>query len=100
METGTHQHFNEAQRLLEEIRQQKINSAEELEQFRIKYLGSKGKIKDLFAVMKEVPAEERKNFGQLLNTVKELAEGKFETVKQQLASSAEKPQEPLDLTRP
>ncbi len=48
----------------------KINSAEELGQFRIKYLGRKGVIADLTGSIPALPKEERAVFGQLVNTLK------------------------------
>ncbi|MCO6461647.1 MAG: phenylalanine--tRNA ligase subunit alpha [Saprospiraceae bacterium] len=54
-----------------------ISTKEELEAFRIAFLGSKNKLKDLFALMGKVAAEERKNFGQALNKLKSSAEAKF-----------------------
>ena len=86
METGVGQHFVEAQKLLDEIKSSEVKNAQELEQFRIAYLGTKGRLKDIFGLMKEVPAEERKNFGQTLNTLKQEAESKYESLRQQLRS--------------
>jgi phenylalanyl-tRNA synthetase alpha chain len=43
---------------------------EEIEAFRIKYLGSKGAVKQLMSAMKEVPADQKKEAGQLLNDFK------------------------------
>jgi len=100
METGVSQHFTDAQKLLEEIRKAAIQSPQELEQFRIAWLGTRGKLKELFALMKEVPAEERKNFGQLLNTLKQEAETKVETLKQQFESAVSKSETKIDLTMP
>lgn len=45
-------------------------SPEEAEAFRIKYLGTKGVVKQLMNAMKEVPAEKKKEAGQLLNEFK------------------------------
>ena len=49
------------------------NGKEELEAYRLQYLGKKGVLTDLFAMMKEVPAEQRKEFGQLVNKLKKAA---------------------------
>ncbi len=101
METNTHEAFITAQKMLDEIKQLDVKTATELEQYRIAYIGSKGKLKDLFALMKDVPAEERKNFGQLLNTLKQEAESKYEAIKSQLESASAKQQATgLDLTMP
>ena len=40
------------------------------ETFRIKYLGSKGLVKNVMGEMKNVPADKKKEFGQLLNDFK------------------------------
>jgi phenylalanyl-tRNA synthetase alpha chain len=53
-------------------------TAEELEQYRIRFLSTKGLVKALFAEMKSVPNEQKKAFGQVLNSFKLLAEGKYE----------------------
>jgi phenylalanyl-tRNA synthetase alpha chain len=51
--------------------------AAELEQFRLRYLGSKGVLKELFAGLKEVPADRKKEHGQEVNAVKLAAEEKL-----------------------
>lgn len=51
------------------------------EAFRIKYLGTKGLVKTVMGEMKNVPAEQRKAFGQLLNEFKEFTENKYEALK-------------------
>ena len=45
-------------------------SKEEVEAFRIKYLGKKGILNDFFKAFKEVPPKEKKDYGQALNTLK------------------------------
>jgi phenylalanyl-tRNA synthetase alpha chain len=54
-------------------------NAEEVEQFRIKYLGSKGLVKNLMAEMKNVPPEQKREAGQLRNEFKTLVENHFES---------------------
>lgn len=56
-------------------------NAAELEAYRIKFLGTKGIVKEIFGEMKNVPKEEKKDAGQLLNTFKQLAEVKYEEYK-------------------
>ena len=46
------------------------------EEFRIKYLGTKGIVKTIMGEMKNVPAEKKKEFGQILNEFKQFAEDK------------------------
>ncbi len=64
-----------------------INDLESLEQFRIEFLGTKNKIKPLFALMREVPNEEKKQFGQMLNALKQNAEAKYEQHKSALQTT-------------
>ena len=50
----------------------------EVEAFRIKYLGTKGLVKHIMGEMKNVPNEQKKEFGQILNAFKIAAEEKLE----------------------
>lgn len=52
------------------------------EAFRIRFLGTRGVIKAMMGEMKNVPADEKKEFGQLMNSLKMLAEEKWEALKQ------------------
>jgi phenylalanyl-tRNA synthetase alpha chain len=80
---------------------------EELEQFRIQYLGTKNVIKPLFGEIRNIENERKKEFGQVVNAAKEAAEAKYEALKAQLESAAEEsgplkldlsaPGEPLEL---
>ena len=54
----------------------------EIETFRISYLGKKGKITALFQSFRDVPVEEKKEFGQKLNVLKNTATDKVNTLKQ------------------
>ncbi len=56
-------------------------SDKEVEDFRIKYLGSKGVVKAVMGEMKNVPVEQKKEFGQVLNDFKLYTETKFEELK-------------------
>lgn len=62
-------------------------SPADLEQFRIRFLGTKGIVKNLSSEMKNVAPEGRKEAGQLLNAFRQLAEEKFEAFKSQLQSA-------------
>jgi phenylalanyl-tRNA synthetase alpha chain len=75
--------------LLEEVEQFKSESMDELEQFRISYLGKKGKITALFADFKNVANEEKRAVGQKINELKNTASDKIEFLKQELSSSRE-----------
>ena len=73
---------------------------EELEQFRIEYFGKKGLLNDFFAQFKEVPKEEKKDFGQIINELKSKAEAKINELKEKLSGQNVTTQSINDLTRP
>lgn len=73
---------------------------EELEAFRIKYLGKKGLLNDFFAEFKAVPNEQKKEFGQVVNTLKKAAEEKVASLQEALESKEETKGIYGDLTRP
>jgi phenylalanyl-tRNA synthetase alpha chain len=59
---------------------------EELEAFRIKFLGKKGLLNDFFAEFKAVPNEQKKEFGQVVNNLKKTAEDKVAFIQDALES--------------
>jgi phenylalanyl-tRNA synthetase alpha chain len=66
-------------------------TAADLEQYRIKFLGTKGIVKAMFGEMKQVPNDRKKEFGQVLNSFKQLAEeryAQFETLKDDTAGAS------------
>lgn len=76
-----------------------VTNATNLENFRIHFLGSKGVIKNLYAQLKDVPADQKRNVGQQINSLKELAENKFNQQKELVENQEEQGKE-LDLSRP
>jgi phenylalanyl-tRNA synthetase alpha chain len=76
------------------------DDANTLEQFRIKFLGSKGLLKDLFAEFKNVPNDQKKDFGQVINTLKTTCEDKVKTIQETLESKVESVGVYGDLSRP
>ena len=85
----------------EEINAFITDKADELEQFRIKYLGSKGIIKEIFDDFKSVSIEEKKSLGKVLNEFKQLAESKYLTLKEAIeANQTLGTENALDLTLP
>ena len=73
---------------------------EEVENFRIRFLGKKGILNDFFAEFRNVPNEQKKEFGQSVNTLKNAAQEKVEQLKEYLESKVEEKGVYGDLTRP
>lgn len=85
--------------LKEEISALVATSAEEVEQLRIKYLSKKGLVTSLFNDFRTVPAEQKREMGQLLNELKNLATDKINSLKEGLAGQADAKAAEIDLTR-
>lgn len=93
--------FQKVDALKAQIQSESPSNHDELEQFRIAYLGSKNQIKPLFGMIGQLPNEEKKAFGQAVNEVKQLAEAKFDSIKAQLDAGAEESEgAALDLSAP
>ena len=76
-------------------------SADELEQFRIRFLGTKGLIKAIFDEFKAVSPEEKRALGKVLNEFKQLAEAKHKTLSENIGDSLLKTENSkLDMTLP
>ena len=82
-----------------EIEAYPIANAAEADEYRIRFLGSKGIVKALFGEMRNVPAERKKEFGQLLNDFKQFAEEKYEKVKDSV-TVAKTDKSEIDLSLP
>ena len=86
-------------KILEEARQFNAGTLEEIEQFRIKYLGKKGVVTDLFQNFKSVPADQKKEVGQKINQLKQLIAEKIELLISTISSETDQ-DESKDLTLP
>ncbi len=83
-----------------EINSFQSKNAEELESFRIRFLGTKGIIKDLFEEFKTVSSEDKRTFGKVLNEFKQLAEAKYQTLKDGSETDDNSSKSEQDLTLP
>lgn len=87
--------------LIKEIKEANIADKNQLEAFRLKFISRKGIMNDLFAGIKDAAPEQRKQIGQALNQLKNLANDTFretgEAIKRQEISQV---QAPVDLTLP
>jgi len=86
----------------EEVKNWQPASSQEVEDFRLKFLVSKGIIKNLFEEFKTVSAEEKRNLGKVLNVFKQEVETKFNEMKEKFdeAKVAARPNDVPDLTLP
>lgn len=84
----------------EEINAFSTEKADELEQFRIKFLGTKGIIKDIFDEFKAVSPEEKRILGKVLNEFKQLAEAKYQFLKENNVAEESVKVTDADLTLP
>lgn len=91
--------FEQTENLQKEVQETVITDAEALEKFRIRFLGSKNILKDIFGEIKNVPNERKKEFGQLVNKVKQTAEEKFAALQEQFQQQ-NTTAESIDLTLP
>ncbi len=93
--------FEKAEQVLAEIAAQAPANAAELENFRIQYLGTKGLIKGLMEEMRSVPNERKRDFGQLMNRLKQEAETKHDALKEVFESQSQSASaQAIDLTAP
>ena len=76
------------------------STKEELEQFRLRFISKKGLLGDLFSKLKDVAAEERKEFGLLVNELKQSAEGKILEFKDAFETDSSTDFKGQDLTLP
>ncbi|MGZ8536980.1 MAG: phenylalanine--tRNA ligase subunit alpha [Flavisolibacter sp.] len=83
-----------------EIEELEISNPQQLEEYRIRFLGTKGITKSLFADIKNVPNEKKKEFGLVLNEFKQIAEAKFENAKQSTSQIKTSKDDQLDLSLP
>ncbi|EDP96683.1 phenylalanine--tRNA ligase subunit alpha [Kordia algicida OT-1] len=83
-----------------EVEKFTTQAKEDIENFRIKYLGKKGLLNEFFAEFRNVPNEQKKEFGQTINKLKEAAQEKVNALKEALENKAEEKGVYGDLTRP
>lgn len=94
---------------LKQIREEAMKQIEasdaldKLNDIRVNYLGKKGELTALLKGMKELSAEERPKFGQMVNDVRQVIESALDDTKNKLAAAAREEQlkaEVIDVTLP
>jgi phenylalanyl-tRNA synthetase alpha chain len=82
-----------------EIVQWNPENIQDIENFRLKWLSKKGIIPGLYARMKDISPEQKREYGQLVNSLKTMAEEKFEAEKARIeAAQAGEKYKSIDLT--
>tara|TARA_R110002073_G_scaffold40547_5_gene115171 strand:+ start:309719 stop:310738 length:1020 start_codon:yes stop_codon:yes gene_type:complete len=92
--------LDKVKELIGDVKAFKATSKEEIEIFRIKYLGSKGLLKELFAEFKNVDNSLKKDVGQALNNLRNAATEKVQELTTVLEGNQETKALYGDLTRP
>ena len=77
-----------------------VSSPQQLEQFRIRFLGSSGEVKNLMQLLKSAPADQKRAIGQRANAVKDQITSAYEAKKAELARAAAAVGEGIDVTEP
>ncbi len=83
---------------LQDIENFQSEDPEEIENFRIKYLGRKGLLNDLFDEFKQIPKEEKPEVGKKINELKTRAYEKVNELKSEVSSTSKRQID--DITRP
>lgn len=91
--------IDQVERLLSEVDAFESGDPDEIEQFRIRMIGKKGKVTQLFALFKEVPNEQKKEFGKKLNELKTKSTQKVADLKDASKPAAESKSN-IDISRP
>ncbi len=75
-------------------------SAEEAERFRVATLGRNGSVTALFEEFKQVASEEKREFGQRMNRLKQAAQTRWEELKAAVETGPTQQDRAIDATRP
>ena len=86
--------------LLAAIDQLKAQKEQEIEEIRIKLLGKKGEVTKLFEEFRDIIPEQKKEFGQKLNNLKNAAQAKIDSLRTSLEENDELSTSTFDFTKP
>lgn len=91
---------NKIEKLLTQIEGLKAQGEQEVEEIRIKLLGKKGVVTQLFEEFREVLPEQKRELGQVLNKLKVAATQKIEELKESAQANMQPTHSLYDLTKP
>lgn len=93
--------FAKIDTILDEIKSASPQDSEQLEAYRIKYLGSKNVLKSLFGLIKDVEPTRKKDFGMKMNELKQTAQAVFDSSLEAIESAgSDQARVEMDMTRP
>ncbi|MFY0650912.1 MAG: phenylalanine--tRNA ligase subunit alpha [Cyclobacteriaceae bacterium] len=94
--------FDKVEKFKAELESIKVKTKDDLEEFRIKFISKKSVVSDLFNDFKNVPNEQKKQFGVALNELKAKAQEKLKELSSSLDSndSSSQGEGGVDLTLP
>ena len=84
--------------LINEVEVFKPKSKKELEQFRLHFLGKKGKLNEVFKDFKKTPSNKKKELGQVINSLKKTIQNKIDSFSEEFKTIPISKN--IDLTRP
>ncbi|MEP1360160.1 MAG: phenylalanine--tRNA ligase subunit alpha [Marinobacter alexandrii] len=84
---------------ISEVEKATAQSSDEVEKFRLKFIGKNNVINDLFEDFKKVPAEQKRELGPALNNLKNLAQIKLKDLSSQVVGGSVS-SENVDVTLP
>ena len=85
---------------IDEVKEFATETADELEAFRIKFLGKKGILRGLYADLKEVSADQKRDLGQAINALREATNEKMQQLKDSMENHNATQGQFGDLSRP
>lgn len=84
---------------ISEVEQADAKTEEDIESFRLKFVGRNNIINDLFEEFKQVPAEQKRELGPALNNLKNLAQSKLKELSNSLGTDSSTTSD-VDVTLP
>ncbi len=94
--------FDQVAAALQAIAQEPLDSSEDIKQFHLRYLSAKGLVKTYMEYMRHIPVEQKREYGQRVNALKQAAEERYQQAKARLeeALALSASNTTLDLTAP
>lgn len=91
---------NKIEKLLTQIEGLKAQGEQEVEEIRVKLLGKKGAVTQLFEEFRDVLPEQKRELGQVLNKLKVAANQKIDSLKESVEANMQPVDSLYDLTKP